>query len=739
MFNYIKNKKNAILAGLFISAFVIFLQFTTQPDVKQLLARFDGIFYDLRLRSTLEDRNLTDQAIFIIDIDEKSLAAEGRWPWSRRKLANLVNQLAEAGVAVVAFDVLFSEPERNPADTIADHLRSENKDIPPYLNDAKIALDADTLFSESLSITDTVLGLLFQDQDKISKGILPASVINTPTNIDLMKLIRVSFPNYESNIDILQTQTYGSGFINSTPDDDGFIRRAALVAEHNGEFYPSLALEAARLLTFTDKIDLEIVDIGNGVKQIAGVKWGNDIIPTDAAGRVLIPFRGKRKSFPYISATDVLSGKVSLGKLEGSVVFVGTSAVGLSDLRATPVELAYPGVEVHANVLEGLLHPEILPHQPDWWEAAIAIILCILAIFCVFLFPAIGPLPLMITGSLVMIVTTYGNFWLWQQHHISLMLTTSLMLIFLVGLYNLALGFFKENSQKKVIKSIFDQYVPPAHIDKMLADPSSVNLDGERKEMTVLFSDIRSFTSISESLSASDLKNLLNKYFNPITKSIFDHKGTIDKYVGDMVMAFWGAPLNDPEHAQNALKAALDMLEITTRLRAEFKQAGLPEIYVGIGLNTGDMSVGDMGSEYRRAYTVLGDAVNLGARLESLTKYYGVECLVSENTKAQCPDYSFRFMDCVKVKGKSEPVTIYEPLNEAQLAEVTFHDEIAAYEQAYQYYLSQDWALAKQAFIELSSTYTDRKIYQIYIDRISTLVDLPFIEDWDGVFTHTDK
>ncbi|MBA6391510.1 adenylate/guanylate cyclase domain-containing protein [Colwellia sp. BRX10-3] len=734
-----KNKKNAILAGLLISSCVIFLQFTSQPDVKQLLARFDGIFYDLRLRSTLEDRGLTDQAIFIIDIDEKSLAAEGRWPWSRRKLADLVNKLAEAGVAVVAFDVLFSEPERNPADVITKHLRAVNMDIPRFLSEAKLALDADRLFSDSLSNTDTVLGLLFQDEDKLSKGQLPLSVINKPVDIDLNKLIRVSFPNYESNIDILQSQTFGSGFINSTPDEDGFIRRAALIAEYKGEFYPSLALEAARLLTFTDKIDLEIVDIGKGVKQIAGVKWGNDVIPTDAAGRVLIPFRGKRKSFPYISATDVLSGKVALNKLEGSVVFVGTSAVGLSDLRATPVELAYPGVEVHANVLEGLLHPEILPHQPDWWEAAIAIILFVLAVFCVFLFPAIGPLPLMITGTLVMVITTYANFWLWQQHHISLMLTTSLLLIFLVGFYNLALGFFKENSQKKIIKSIFDQYVPPAHIDKMLADPSSVNLDGERKEMTVLFSDIRSFTSISESLSASDLKNLLNKYFNPITKSIFDHKGTIDKYVGDMVMAFWGAPLNDPEHAQNALKAALDMLDITTRLRVEFKQAGLPEIYVGIGLNTGDMSVGDMGSEYRRAYTVLGDAVNLGARLESLTKYYGVECLVSENTKVQCPDYSFRFMDCVKVKGKSEPVTIFEPLNETQLAEVTFDEEIAAYEQAYQYYLSQDWALAKQAFIEISSTYKDRKIYQIYIDRISTLVDLPYIEDWNGVFTHTDK
>jgi adenylate cyclase len=339
----------------------------------------------------------------------------------------------------------------------------------------------------------------------------------------------------------------------------------------------------------------------------------------------------------------------------------------------------------------------------------------------------------------LLVLIGWFNYWLWLHQGISLMLTTSLLLIFLVGMYNLSLGFFKANSQKKMIKSIFDQYVPPAHIDKMLADPDSVNLDGERKVMTVLFSDIRSFTSISESLSASELKNLLNKYFNPITKSIFDHKGTIDKYVGDMVMAFWGAPLDDPQHAENALNAALDMQVITERLRGEFKNVGLPEIHVGIGLNTGSMSVGDMGSEYRRSYTVLGDAVNLGARLESLTKFYGVECLVSENTKEHCPSHVFRFIDRVKVKGKSEAITIYEPLNKQQLASTTLESESHLYQQAYQYYLDQDWSAAEQSFTKLMSEFTERKIYQIYLTRLSTLKEQPSTGKWDGVFTHTDK
>jgi adenylate cyclase len=677
------------------------------------LARLDGIIYDLRLTATLDDRQITDQTILIIDINEKSLAAEGRWPWSRQKVATMVNNLADAGVAVVAFDILFSEPERNPADSVTQHLEANNIVVPPSLLEARAALDADAIFAASLDSTDVVLGILFQGDASITQGELPFSVVKSDGISNLSKMTRISFNNYESNIKVLQTQTPGSGFINASYDDDGIIRRAALVAEYNGKFYPSLALETARLMTLTDSIDMEIAHVGNGIQQITGVKWGRELIETDSVGRVLIPYRGKRKSFPYISATDVVNGNFDPDMFEGAVVFVGTSAVGLGDLRTTPVGLTYPGVEIHANVLEGLLAPEILPVQPGWWEAAVGGTLLILAIFCVFLFPTIGPL--------------------------SLSITTNLLLIFLVGMYNLSLGFFKSNSQKKMIKGIFDQYVPPAHIDKMLADPDSVNLDGERKVMTVLFSDIRSFTNISESLSASALKNLLNKYFNPITKSIFDHKGTIDKYVGDMVMAFWGAPLDDPQHAENALNAALDMQVITERLRGEFKILGLPEIHVGIGLNTGSMSVGDMGSEYRRSYTVLGDAVNLGARLESLTKFYGVECLVSEYTKEHCPSHVFRFIDRVKVKGKSEAVTIYEPLSKQQLAAPTLESESQLYEQAYEYYLDQDWSAAEQAFTKLINEFTDRKIYQLYLTRLSTLIEQPSTGRWDGVFTHTDK
>jgi adenylate cyclase len=739
VFKYIKRHKSAILSGLFISALIVFIQFSPQIEIQHLLARFDGIFYDIRLKASLDERKKTDQQIFIIDIDEKSLAAEGRWPWSRIKIAKMVNKLAEHGVAVVAFDILFAEPERNPVSAVADYYQSNQLPLPKEFNNITHALDADNIFSESLAATDVVLGLLFQAQDKTNRGDMPLSVVNSDNILNLNKMTSISYPKYESNIGVLQAKALGSGFINATTDQDGYIRRAALVAEYQGQFYPSLALEAARLLTLTEEISIEIVDIGNGLQQIAGVRWGNELIDTDEVGQVLIPYRGQRKSFPYVSATDVLNDNVPLGLLEGAVVFVGTSAVGLGDLKSTPVEVNFPGVEVHANVLEGILYPEIMSYQPDWWEAALALTIFILATLCTFGFPAIGPLALTMTIVILMTVTTWFNFWLWQQHHISLMFPTSLLLIFLIGMVNLGLGFFKESSQKKMIKSIFDQYVPPAHIDKMLANPDSVNLDGERKEMTVLFSDIRSFTNISEQLTASKLKKLLNNYFNPITKSIFEHQGTIDKYVGDMVMAFWGAPLDDPQHAKHALNAALDMLSITEKLRGEFKIQGLPEIYVGIGLNTGDMSVGDMGSEYRRAYTVLGDAVNLGARLESLTKFYGVECLVSQMTKDQCPEHTFRFIDCVQVKGKSESVKIYEPVDTKGKNINVFIAENKDYQEAYDYYLAQNWSEAMKLFLCLSENHCDRKIYQIYMKRITELKLQTLEIDWNGVFTHTSK
>jgi len=299
-------------------------------------------------------------------------------------------------------------------------------------------------------------------------------------------------------------------------------------------------------------------------------------------------------------------------------------------------------------------------------------------------------------------------------------------------------GFLKESASKRMLKGMFDQYVPPAHIDKMLSDPDAYSFAGESKELTVLFSDIRSFTNISETLSAQELKHMLNSYFTPITKEIFDRNGTIDKYVGDMVMAFWGAPLDDEKHRDHAVLAALNMQKITEELKAEFKQEGLPEVNIGVGVNTGLMNVGDMGSNYRRSYTVLGDAVNLGSRLESITKFYGAKILIGEETYDHITGFVCRFVDRIQVKGKEEAIRVYEPLGlEGEVDQATL-EEIEQYNQAYQLYLNQQWQAAMTAFKGLYEQ-NPLKLYEVYMDRISDLQHQTLADDWDGTFRHTSK
>ncbi|WP_299267194.1 adenylate/guanylate cyclase domain-containing protein [uncultured Psychrosphaera sp.] len=741
--NKIKKHLSTIILGLIITTFFVALVDSKIPVLKNAIDRVEGIIYDARLNATLpETVRDSDHNIFIVDIDEKALKQYGRFPWSRHTVKQLVTNLVDAGVVVIAFDITFTEPEINPLDTVFNTALGKKLAglSPEQLSELRDELDADKQFAQVLGDTDIVLGVLFQQEADVDVGKLKNSTIELLDKSAAVEKIKgIEFSGQLANVDVLQEAVYGQGFFNSAPDPDGFIRRAALVIKHKGQFYPSLALEAARLFNLADKIDLETTKLpANDIHNITAVKFGNNRIPTDEYGRVLVPFRGGQKSFPYYSAADILNGDIGLELLEGGVAFIGTSAVGLADLRATSVGLQYPGVEVHANVFEGILQPELFSYRPDWWEGALLVQILLLGLLLSIVLPLLGPSRMALVGGMSFVFVVGFNLFMWQQQ-ISLPVTQPLGLVILISGFNLARGFFAENSNRQQIKSMFDQYVPPAHIDKMLSDPNGVSLDGERKEMSVLFSDIRSFTSISEKLSASDLKNLLNEYFSPITKSIFEHQGTIDKYVGDMVMAFWGAPLTDENHAENSVIGGFDMLKITAELREQFLEKDWPAIYVGIGINTGEMNVGDMGSEYRRAYTVLGDAVNLGARLEGLTKFYGVEFLVSEFTKAKCPNILFRPVDKVKVKGKEEAVAIFEPVCESKDSTPELEQELTQLNAAYGHYLNQQWDDAESAYNKLLAAYPTKMIYQIYIERIAELREAELAADWDGSFTHTSK
>ncbi|WP_016955160.1 CHASE2 domain-containing protein [Catenovulum agarivorans] len=741
----ITSHRLAVFCGLLLTLTFILLQLSpVNSDTRAGLNRLDGLLYDLRFNFLLPYRNqYSDNKIVVIDIDEKSIREQGRFPWSRVKTAKMVDQLFNAGAVVIAFDVMFSEEEVNPVDFILSNTPKSDV-VEQHLSKYRQQLDPDTQLAESISQGDVILGTLFEDQLVAMSGHLPDSPIIMQPQVDITRTKAVAKPAFVGVVDTLYQAAQQSGFIisqgfmNSMPDEDGSIRRAALVIRHQDKLYSSLALEAVRAYLFEPTIKVKTEPEG-GQYNIVGIELNKQNIRTDIHGHILVPYRGGKQSFEYISATDVIEGRVGDEKLAGAIAFIGTSSVGLADLRETPVGIQYPGVEIHANVAEALLHPDILKFKPDTANGMVVLILCVLGMLTSWLMPKLDSIKMALTGATLIAISIVFNLVQWHFFSIVLPLFTVIALLVTITAVNVAIGYAAESNQKKVIKGFFDQYVPPAHIDKMLSDPSSVSFDGERKVMSVLFSDIRSFTTISERLSATELKQLLNQYFSPITKSILDHKGTIDKYVGDMVMAFWGAPLDDPEHADNAITAAFAMLKITEELNVSFVEQGLPEIAIGIGINTGEMNVGDMGSEFRRAYTVLGDAVNLGSRLEGLTKFYGVKLLVSESTQELATSYVYRPIDRVKVKGKNQAVAIVEPI--CLFSELTedIKDELSLHLQAYDWYLSQEWQQAEEVFSQLSDQYPARMLYKIYLERIEELREQDFIENWDGSFTHTSK
>jgi adenylate cyclase len=746
----IPQQKVSAYIGILLSAYLIFLGLSINSNDNHWLNRLDFLFYDTRFNASLslseqdgkhatpdkgDNTETEEHKIVILDIDEKSLANEGRWPWSRHKLAELVTELTEYGAIVVAFDVVFSEPERNPVNEVNQHLSASKIDwkIPKFWLDIA---DGDKNFSRHIGDMDVVLGYFFQDQANIQVGQLPAPGY-TLTAGQKGGLVSITKSGYAANLAMLQQAAAGAGFVSTFADADGVIRRSPLVIRHGDSLYPSLSLATVMSYLFVNKLEIETLPLGD-VEVMTSIAAGGQKARTDVNGQVIIPFRGQQHSFPYISVTDVLQKRVDATALEGAIVLVGTSAIGLADLRATPVGTQYPGVEVHANIIRSLLSGEF-PYRPEWEAGLTLSILVFLGALLSLWLPKLGPVASVSLSLLTLTIIVSGNFYLWHVYRLDLPIASTVLLILTLTLLNLAYGYFRENASRRLLKGMFNQYVPQAHIERMLADPEAYQFTGDSKELTVLFADIRSFTTISEHLSAADLKSMLNQYFTPITKIIFDNEGTIDKYVGDMVMAFWGAPIEDANHAQHGIIAALEMQTVTRKISAEFMARGLPEIKIGVGLNSGVMNVGDMGSSYRRAYTVLGDAVNLGSRLESITKFYGAEILVGERTAELCPDITFAFVDRIQVKGKDDPIAVYQPLGLSSTVTEEQKDEIERFSIAYSEYLKQSWESALSQLEQLKRDFPDSSVYQIYIDRIQDLREQELTQDWDGVFRHTSK
>ena len=710
-----------------------------------ILDEMENILYDARMIMTMPRG--VDNRIVIIDIDEKSLGEVGRWPWSRVHIAKLVDELfGRYNVSLVGFDVIFPEPDDSSGLKILQVLgRNELADIKEYndvVADLEPQLDYDKRLSKSISNHQVVLGYYFNDAISSTGSIITGELPRPAFSRDMFKDKNVQARKavgYNANLKILQDAAISAGHFSPWLDDDGVIRRVPMVYEYQDNYYEALSLVMVRtLLEIEETKPVFEDDYNTDYPSLEKLSLGFLDIPVDKNVQALVPYRGKERSFPYVSATDVIHGRVEKKDLQGAIVLVGTTAPGLFDLRTTPVQKQYAGVEIHANLITGILD-QTIKQSPAYVDGIEFIQLLLMGSLLTLLLPLLSPLwsTLATLVSCAMIITL--NITFWQFGNLVMPLATSLILIFMLFIADMSYGFFIERRSKHQIASTFGQYIPPDLIDEMNFNPDSYSLEAINREMTVLFSDIRGFTTISEGLTPAQLSELMNAYLTPMTKIIHENRGTIDKYMGDAIMAFWGAPLENPNHARHALKASMEMLERLNAIRTEFVERGWSEIYIGIGLHTGMMSVGNMGSEFRMAYTVLGDAVNLGSRLEGLTKNYGVEIIVSETTKDAVPEFVYRELDIVKVKGKDKPIKIFEPV--ADENDVTDEElaEMKKSEKAILAYRKQDWVSARQTFKELKEMTPGRKLYSIYLERIDTFINNPPPSDWDGIFVHTTK
>ena len=610
----------------------------------------ENIVYDTKLRLTMP--KTLDSRIIIVDIDEKSLAEVGRWPWHRQKLAALTQELLQnQGVSAIGFDLVFAE---------GDDMR-----------------EADTQFAQSFLQKNVVLGYYFtSDREARTSGVLPKPVIQQ-INLSGRKIRATVWDGFGSNIATLAEAAPLAGFFNAIADDDGVVRSTPLLASFKGDYYESMALAVYRAATGYPSVGPG--SLPNSVDSVGGIlsmdsikltktdisdptKTQMQTIKVDDRAAVLVPYRGLGGalggSFQYISAADILAKRLASEQLRGKIILVGTSAPGLQDLRITPVGQTYPGVETHANVISSMLDGKSI-YKPDYALGVEVALLILVGLALAFVLPALTATSALGFSVSMLLVPTALNLFLFSEYGMVFPLATLLLLSFMAYMLNMSYGYFVESRAKRELTQLFGSYVPPQLVDEMVRDPSNHTMKAINKDLTVMFCDLRGFTQLAENMEPIQLQHLLNEVFSRITQVIVGHRGTIDKYMGDCVMAFWGAPVSMPNHAELAVLAALDITQVLVQINAERRTKGLIEVKLGIGINSGMMCVGDMGSFMRRSYTVVGDAVNIASRIEGLTKNYAVDLLAGNSTKLCTPLFDWLLVDTVRLAGKTESLALF--------------------------------------------------------------------------------
>jgi adenylate cyclase len=626
----------ARLVGVALTLCVIALFFADERDVVRvpLVGQVELKTYDMRLRAL---PSAPPRFVTIAAIDEASLAKLGRWPWSRTTFAALAERLDEVGARVIAFDLFFSERE---------------------------SARADTQFARAISGTKkVVLGTVFIHREADMRYLGPAGLAAARRAISPQAIAEVQAESFRMeepygvlvNIAELQGAATYAGDLDVPPDADGVVRRAPLIRRFDGRYFPAFDVQVARAFLGRDVPALDLAPYG-----IAGLRLGEHYIPLDEDGRLLVRHRPPR-SFATVSIADILEQRADPALLRGRVVLVGNTAIGIGDTRVTPYGATLPGVEIRASIIESLLQGDAL-QRPEWMMFVDAAAMALIALVLIVLLPRFGVSGGGVLAAVVLAGYLLFAIYLFESHGLWLNLVYPTLLVALLFASATFVEYFFSFSEKRYLKRAFQHYVPRAVVDDLVADSGKLQLGGEKRELTVLFSDIRGFTTLSEAMAPEELVKLMNEYFTVMTAKVFEHRGSLDKYIGDAIMAVFGAPQTEPQHPALACRSALDMLRALKTLRESWRARGIPPIDIGVGINTGPMVVGNMGSASRFNYTVVGDAVNLASRIEHLNKEYGTNILVSEYTYNVVKDEfpRAREVDRVRVRGRAQPVHLYE-------------------------------------------------------------------------------
>jgi adenylate cyclase len=735
---------------LFVILLALFLFFFDLPFLRFMELKT----LDLRIasRGTMQTGNETVIAV----IDEKSLTELGRWPWPRTTIARLVDSLKAYGAKSVGFDIVFSEPDNNSSMKAITDLTAEMKksgirdnNVLSLLNKKLAVADTDAALAKSIAKAKNVtVGYFFHLPGKHTEDIKMSAkeiaentqniqnsryqIINSSEqNPDDSRLPHAYAP--ESNIKIISSAAQNSGYFNMIPDSDGSNRWSPLVMKLKNNYYSALAISILMQYLDWPMVSLNLESYG-----VDSIKIGNITIPTDDHGRLLVNYMGPEKTFPHYSIADIIKGRLPAETFRNKIVLVGATAVGIYDLRVTPFSAAYPGVEIHANVIDNILHQNFLQYS-SFIRFLDIIAIIAFGLIIGFVVPRLKAVTgifafLVAIGAFIAInLFVFFRFNIWMN--LTYPLLTMIAIYFGVTIYR----YVTEEREKKKIRGAFQYYLTASVINEMLKDPTKLKLGGDKKDLSVLFSDIRGFTTISEKLTPEELVHLLNEYLTAMTDIVFKYDGMLDKYMGDAIMAVFGAPLDQPDHAKRACLTALDMLSELHRLQKKWQEEGKPVLNIGVGINSGDMVVGNMGSEMRFDYTVMGDMVNLGSRLEGINKEYGSNIIFSEFTYNAVKDsMCCRELDMVRVKGKKLPVKIYELLAEKK-EENKWKEFISTFEQGLVLYRAAQWDEAIATFQKVLAIRPEDGASQMYIERCKNLKENPPPAPWDGVFTMTRK